>query len=360
MSDKLSVYFSTRAKSCALVGKKEFIKGAIEKYKNVTEYNKFFIVELPIKQGQTEDDLPLEKTWKFWRAMVREYAEKISIDNIKKYLSLKEPLSLEAEDELNSIQEIYEFFSNDYLWEKEVEQYFQSLKDEFGMTEAGLEKELVENLLSRCINETMSWVSYVFHQWDGKDVDGLNSRIHEKRHSGQIAEDIDLVKKIMFLTEKETPQECIPLFDNETKFPEKKLKVRGLISDIEYNVFAKRLSETENEIKCMAVKELRYLAVEKYQRKAAGYLEDLRDAYKALGINIRLIISGFEQTETIYPETDNIGTLFTELFSLSQKSIITPPEVIMLVSEKDPKLLAHHLAVGSDFCAAYPVVSSIE
>lgn len=356
LKQQLELYFSKNGQTCTLVGPSELTQSILEEYREERTDEDIFVVQLPLYQGQEAEALPLEKTWKFWRAVVRKYAQILPADKFRTGLFQGTIKPETVESELETIQNVYSFFEKDYVWEEAAEQFAQSVMQAMGMSKEEWEEAYADQFAGRCCDETMSWIRFVYQQWANEDVEWLRKRLYAKRHCGEIPAEIDIVKEIMRIAKRETPQACVPLFDPETKFTNEIRAVREYVEELEYDLAEKRIAETEDAFAMMAKEEARYQAAESYQRSAISKLEQLRNAYMKLGVSIRLIISGFEQAEQLYPETDNIGSLFTDLFSISSKSITITPDRVMLVSVDRAGRYSHHLAVGSDFDAAYPAI----
>ena len=128
LKQQLELYFSKNGQTCTLVGPSELTKSVLEEYREERTDEDIFVVQLPLRQGQEAEELPLEKTWKFWRAVVRKYAQILPADKLRTGLSQETIKPETVESELETIQNVYSFFEKDYVWEEAAEQQLKLMK----------------------------------------------------------------------------------------------------------------------------------------------------------------------------------------------------------------------------------------
>jgi len=87
------------------------------------------------------------------------------------------------------------------------------------------------------------------------------------------------------------------------------------------------------------------------------YLKLLFESYAKLQFRVILVIDHFEHAESLFPAESDGGLFFQTLFSYSNKgSILKKGLNILLLSNGDVDTIAHHMAMGSIFSTAYPMV----
>jgi len=341
--DNITEYFLKNRKTCTLVGEKTERDSIIDELKKVNSN----VVCVSLEQGQSADDLPLEKVWKFWRAVVREYKSVIPADSLK--------------DDQEKVEAAYDFFEQDYdsktMWQK----YFLRYKERSGMDSGKLLQNIVQKNMIRKVDGMIFWITHCFKTWSGEDAVKLNEKLHIL-----VEEQLDIVGKIKEFSGIAAIEQCIELFATEKKevvigMEESKKHIvkiadfMGKLRDYLMEYEREKLTAISGLDKELFMNEMKNQSIEFYDALAKDYFDDLREAYESNNCQLWLVISDFEKTALYYPESDNTADFYRRLFGLSQKMGDTPPDIIMLACDRETDAYVQHWEnEGSRFADGYP------
>ena len=341
--DNIAQYYLKRRRTCSLVGEKAERDSIIDALKKVNSN----VICVSLEQGQNADDLPLEKVWKFWRAVVREYKSVIPADSLE-------------EDQMQ-VKDAYDFFEQDYDSKTRWQKYYLSYKERSGMDSVKLLEDIVQKNMIRKVDGKIFWITHCLKTWSGRDAAKLNEKIHML-----VEERLDITGKIQELSGIPAVEQWIELFatekkeviigaDENTKHIVNIADFMGKLRDYLMEFERAKLTTTPSLDKELFLNEMRNQSIEFYDALAKDYLDDLREAYESNNCQIWLIVPDFEKADEFYPESDNTADFYRRLFGLSQKMGDTPPDIIMLACDRETDAYVQHWEnEGSRFADGYP------
>lgn len=96
------------------------------------------------------------------------------------------------------------------------------------------------------------------------------------------------------------------------------------------------------------------IGTDSFHSEATEHLNFIFLAYTTLGIHILITIDEFDVARKAFPYDGGDGSFFQRLYMISPKSSNEYSLSILLMSRRRASTIAHHMADGSDFEAAFP------
>lgn len=336
-------YYLKYQNTCALVGDKSERDEIITALKKENEY----VVSISLKDCNiNKDDLHLRKVFMFWQAAVKAYKTKIPAENLKV--------------NQQQVKEAYDFFEKGYEVDGNIRNFFDALMEGNNIPEEQTDDymlEIAKKNVDRKVKSMLSWIKHSVRVWDGKEETVWKL---EKKINLLLNKDYQIIEKLLEFSGLPDITECVALYDPDvieitiSEEPKKVVRCADVMEKLAKYLWDKEAEKSINLPDSdekgdiffdMFMDEMRNIIITHYDKLAIWHLKNLRNAYMDNGCKIWLIVSEFEESELLYPETDNSCEFFSRLFRISTKIVSNPnlrPDVVMLACDNGTKNYVHY------------------